>query len=362
MPNWCSNTLVFPNDAAKQRAVDVLCANNTRASFENVIPMPTDLHVVNGSDIPEAIAAYLVTLDADALHKTTSKLRSRSKGSMMWSAKPSGDVNLINTLSKDIVKALTEHTASDTTTTVQAREELASTLAGLGVTLDAGEPLPTTVKTDKAAAMRLLIALDALAKDVGAEPFHFDELDPHNLTSIVDYGERIVANIIEYGYATWYEWSVATWGCKWDCSYADVDGEYICFQTPWGPAIPVVQELARQAQTPIACYYDDEQFCVVTGAYLIDADGTVVSATDGADAEPCSMRDLFLIAAFTSDYDQDWHRYDDKTDDCVYFWGDPDIDEMTFEEFDKLPPLHYDDLVFAKELQTLARTLPDATD
>lgn len=354
MPNWCSNTLVFPNDAAKQRAVDVLCANGTKASFENVIPMPTDLHIVNGSDIPEAIAAYLVTLDADALHKTTSKLHSRLKGRMMWTAKPSGDVNLTNALSRNIVKALAEHATSNTA--------LASAIAELNVTLDADEPLPTTVKTDKTAAMRLLIALDALAKDAGAEPFHFDELDPHNLTSIVDYGERIVKNIIDYGYATWYEWSVATWGCKWDCSYTDVDGEYICFQTPWSPALPVVQELARQAHTPIACYYDDEQFCVVTGAYLIDANGTIVSTTDGTGAEPCSMRDLFLIAAFVSDYGQDIHRYDDETEDFVCFWGDPDIDEMTFEEFDKLPPLRYDDLVFAKELQTLARTLPDATD
>lgn len=360
MPNWCSNTLVFPNDVAKQRAVDILCANGTKASFENIIPMPTNLHVVNSSDIPEAVMAYLATLDADALNKTASKLRFCSKSRMMWSVKPGGDINRINALSERIIKVLTESAASDTAAIIQSKETLAPAIAELGVTLDADEPLPSIVKTDQTAALRLLIALDALAKDVGVEPFHFDESDPHNLTSIVDYGERIIENVITYGHATWYEWSIATWGCKWDCSYADVDGEYICFQTPWNPALPVVQELARQAQTPIAYYYDDEQFCVVTGAYLIDANGTIMNTTDGVDDGFYSTRDFFLIAAFVSDCGQDEHRYDDEAEDYVSFWDDPDIDEMTFEEFDKLPVLSYDDLVFTEELQALARELPDA--
>lgn len=352
MPNWCSNTLVFPNDAAKQRAVNVLAAGGTKMSFDNIIPMPADLHVVNGSDIPEAVMAYLSTLNVDTLHKTTAKLCSRSKGHIMWSVNPGGDIDAINTLSTRIIKTLIDS---------GAKKELASIITELGIKPDADEPLPTIVKTDKTAALRLLVTIDALAKEIGAEPFHFDELNEHELTSIVDYGERIVHNIITYGYATWYEWSLANWGCKWDCSHANIDGDDIRFMTPWSPALPVVQELARRAQTPIAYYYDDEQFCVVTGAYLIDTDGTVVHTTNDVEDETYATRDRFLIAAFVSDYDQDDHRYDNETGHYVSFWDDPDIDEITPEEFDELPVLSYDDLVFTEKLQALARELPDTT-
>lgn len=66
-------------------------------------------------------------------------------------------------------------------------------------------------------------------------------------------GKQCCNNIKNYGHPSWYQWSVANWGTKWN-SYGydklatprEFDGEHIEFQTAWTRAEPVISRLAKQ--------------------------------------------------------------------------------------------------------------------
>ena len=64
-------------------------------------------------------------------------------------------------------------------------------------------------------------------------------------------GKQAFRNDREYGSPTWYEWSIAHWGTKWNAygyeagtDYGGNDGIYM--QTAWSAPHPIVAELARQ--------------------------------------------------------------------------------------------------------------------
>lgn len=63
-------------------------------------------------------------------------------------------------------------------------------------------------------------------------------------------GKKAFQNTYQYGYSTWYEWSINNWGTKWnsygyseDMSYAKMDALY--FTTAWSSPHPVINKLAE---------------------------------------------------------------------------------------------------------------------
>ena len=68
-------------------------------------------------------------------------------------------------------------------------------------------------------------------------------------------------NLDNYGFASWYEWSIANWGTKWDLSeFKRHDGGYIdCeFTTAWSPPGPVLQALANKHRVKVVNVWDEE--------------------------------------------------------------------------------------------------------
>lgn len=72
----------------------------------------------------------------------------------------------------------------------------------------------------------------------------------------IEIGKTVVANKETYGYQTWYEWSIANWGTKWDAYNHSVgesathpyvtDHSYVTyFETAWSPAIPVLEAMSE---------------------------------------------------------------------------------------------------------------------
>lgn len=61
---------------------------------------------------------------------------------------------------------------------------------------------------------------------------------------------KVLAAIEETGYPTWYEWSIANWGTKWN-SYdlsilEESPGKLVCrFDTAWSPPCPIFEKLAE---------------------------------------------------------------------------------------------------------------------
>ena len=67
-------------------------------------------------------------------------------------------------------------------------------------------------------------------------------------------GEQCYENMQHYGCSTWYDWSIANWGTKWN-SYGygysglaikDFDGSTINFQTAWSYPDPIIAALAER--------------------------------------------------------------------------------------------------------------------
>lgn len=64
-------------------------------------------------------------------------------------------------------------------------------------------------------------------------------------------GEQYVNNIINHGYATWYEWSINNWGTKWNACDPDVmmsneNHAEFSFDTAWSYPDPVIRELSMR--------------------------------------------------------------------------------------------------------------------
>lgn len=77
-------------------------------------------------------------------------------------------------------------------------------------------------------------------------------------------GERYESNIKKYGFRSWYGWSTASWGTKWDASggawrilggwrQADVR-----FLTAWSPPDPVYEKITEEGRVNIVASASDE--------------------------------------------------------------------------------------------------------
>lgn len=77
----------------------------------------------------------------------------------------------------------------------------------------------------------------------------FDDTDYEGLgiKTFEDLGNAYINNILTYGYDTWYDWSCANWGTKWDAydTYIDKENNIIEFNTAWSCPLPVLDKLAE---------------------------------------------------------------------------------------------------------------------
>ena len=66
-----------------------------------------------------------------------------------------------------------------------------------------------------------------------------------------EYGKAAFQNIQQYGAPTWYEWSIANWGTKWNAYGRDTEDVYeddntLRFLTAWSAPHPVISALAER--------------------------------------------------------------------------------------------------------------------
>jgi len=71
------------------------------------------------------------------------------------------------------------------------------------------------------------------------------------------------SNMSKFGYSTWYDFCVDVWGTKWDTEPynpvelpKDSNGVTFGFDTAWGPAIGIYEELLDQGFAVRAYYYE----------------------------------------------------------------------------------------------------------
>ena len=54
-----------------------------------------------------------------------------------------------------------------------------------------------------------------------------------------------IAGKVKYGFSSWYYWSIANWGTKWNAYETEFDEEYLYFKTAWDTPLPIFEKLAE---------------------------------------------------------------------------------------------------------------------
>lgn len=119
----------------------------------------------------------------------------------------------------------------------------------------------------------------------------FDKLKEQDLSSdrldeLNTLGKQYAYNVANYGFATWYQWSVSFWGTKWNAYETSVTKDQVSFQTAWSAPIPVIEALSSMyPDTIITHTYADEDMGSNTGIieYL---NGRIISITQPEPQSP----------------------------------------------------------------------------
>lgn len=73
-----------------------------------------------------------------------------------------------------------------------------------------------------------------------------EDLQEETRKEVLLLGASYLNNLVKYGYSTWYEWSVATWGTKWNAYNQDFEEPNILwFDTAWDGVPQLMQKLSE---------------------------------------------------------------------------------------------------------------------
>ena len=86
--------------------------------------------------------------------------------------------------------------------------------------------------------------------DIMMTPKEIDEAAKQSNMStqaLLDLGKQYLDNQIQYGATTWYEWSIANWGTKWNVEEGSLLNEdnILTFDTAWSAPAPIIRKLSE---------------------------------------------------------------------------------------------------------------------
>ena len=159
---------------------------------------------------------------------------------------------------------------------------------------------------------------DALLNEFGPVPQALSD------TTEGSYGDKLEqarlmalreGNVKTYGYASWYDFAIGEWGCKWDISNGGddykikkVDNGYsvtLSFDTAWAPPINFYDKLVELEFEVSAMYYEPGvAFC---GCYYDGSDDTYelsgLSSEDIRNVVPTELDEVFGISEQMAEYE-----------------------------------------------------------
>ncbi len=107
---------------------------------------------------------------------------------------------------------------------------------------------------------------------------------------VFDLGRQYYENLRDYGSTTWYDWSIANWGTKWNAyDYMETDptSRQICFSTAWSPVPQILSKISeRYPDVRISYAWADEDIGYNTGrAEFLNGEVTVFDVPEGGSRE-----------------------------------------------------------------------------
>jgi len=153
----------------------------------------------------------------------------------------------------------------------------------------------------------------------------FERKDLTCLDDIYRLGMTALDNVRKYGGKDWYDWSVESWGTKWNAYCIEAEDNIITFDTAWSAPIPIFMELVLKfPNVDFEIEWADEDMGSNTGCYSSE-NGEI----SGGYHEDCSVEAYNTYVrcngesdCLEQDSDGDWSRksceecgvcYDDET-------------------------------------------------
>lgn len=262
MPDWCRTTIHARNSKQYQELIAELKNHNANAdpSFNNLIPMPSELMLQESSSAEKIVLIYVNALAVKLLrfnrqHDNANATEIRN----YLNAYKTGVANMQYALGFD--KRLhaidTVLMLSDTSFPLAIRD-LKDTL-----THQCQDFTNYMLQTDdnRSKLKELINDTIILPKNASDNPYELTTqynlttddkwLDPDlkdipYLTVLYNLGKKYFDNVVKYYAETWYGWSTRNWGAKWDLSeyMADDHTNTIAFNTAWSTPTPVLKKLA----------------------------------------------------------------------------------------------------------------------
>lgn len=72
-----------------------------------------------------------------------------------------------------------------------------------------------------------------------------ESLPEERKNKCIELGKAYLSNYRKYGYITWYEWSCANWGTKWNAYNTYREGDALYFQTAWSAVPELIGKIAE---------------------------------------------------------------------------------------------------------------------
>lgn len=148
------------------------------------------------------------------------------------------------------------------------------------------------------------------------------EAERHNMSTpdFLELGKKYLDNQLNFGAPTWYDWSIANWGTKWNVQEGihmdEEDPRIMNFDTAWSAPLPIIEALSKRfPNVEITIQWADEDIGNNVGqqTYL---DGEV---TDENIPEPWSKEAYDLAFEIFGDTPEDrCLRYDAAQGTYVY--------------------------------------------
>lgn len=195
MPNHITNKIEFYGDQENiNKVLELIKGKETCIDFEKIIPMPATLHLTSGGHQEQAIQYAMLQKSYDERMKIQDSLKNSR-------------CDFYGSYFNKVLK----HNYTNV-----ALQECAT-------------EFEEKLKSGK--------------RDI------FDDIDYEGLgiKTFEDLGNAYINNMINYGYDTWYDWSCANWGTKWNAydTYLDESTNIMEFDTAWSCPLPVLDKLAE---------------------------------------------------------------------------------------------------------------------
>lgn len=90
------------------------------------------------------------------------------------------------------------------------------------------------------------------------------------MDELYEMGKQYIFNIVNYGYATWYDWCIENWDTKWNASSSCVgeENQDITFETAWSTPESVIRALSKLFPNIVfKVRFADEDFGYNVGEY-----------------------------------------------------------------------------------------------